>query len=117
MQIDDSNNAPEFFRTRGALARTMAYLRALLDRQASGSALCNNVHEAGMRCMVGMCQQTTSISLLLCIPIQCCTACLPAAQLQDARLGLIHKFLWDRYRSVRQDLYIQGMDVSGMRTC
>lgn len=31
---------------------------------------------------------------------------------QDARLGLIHKFLWDRYRSVRQDLYIQGMDVS-----
>ncbi|EFN51760.1 hypothetical protein CHLNCDRAFT_54836 [Chlorella variabilis] len=28
----------------------------------------------------------------------------------DARLGLIHKFLWDRYRSVRQDLYIQGMD-------
>lgn len=63
MQIDDSNNAPEFFRTRGALARTMAHLRALLDRQ-------------------------------------------------DARLGLIHKFLWDRYRSVRQDLYIQGMDVS-----
>ncbi|KAI7840763.1 hypothetical protein COHA_005577 [Chlorella ohadii] len=59
--IDDSNNAPEFFRTRGALARTMAHLRALLDRQ-------------------------------------------------DARLGLIHKFLWDRYRSVRQDLYIQGMD-------
>jgi hypothetical protein len=32
--IDDSNNAPEFFRTRGALSRTMAYLRALLDRQA-----------------------------------------------------------------------------------
>lgn len=31
---------------------------------------------------------------------------------QDARLGLIHKFLWDRFRSVRQDLYIQGMDVS-----
>ena len=24
----------------------------------------------------------------------------------------MHKFLWDRYRSVRQDLYIQGMDVS-----
>ncbi|KAL4433632.1 hypothetical protein ABPG75_000073 [Micractinium tetrahymenae] len=62
--IDESNNAPEFFRTRGALARTMQYLRNLLDRQAK----------------------------------------------QDARLGLIHKFLWDRYRSVRQDLYIQGMD-------
>ena len=30
----------------------------------------------------------------------------------DVRLGLVHKFLWDRYRSVRQDLYIQGMDVS-----
>lgn len=59
--IDDSNNAPEYFRTRGALSRTMAYLRDLLNRQ-------------------------------------------------DARLGLIHKFLWDRYRSVRQDLYIQGMD-------
>jgi hypothetical protein len=29
---------------------------------------------------------------------------------QDVRLGLIHKFLWDRYRSVRQDLYIQGID-------
>ena len=27
----------------------------------------------------------------------------------DARFGLIHKFLWDRYRSVRQDLYIQGI--------
>jgi hypothetical protein len=25
-----------------------------------------------------------------------------------ARFGLVHKFLWDRYRSVRQDLYIQG---------
>lgn len=25
------------------------------------------------------------------------------------RFGLVHKFLWDRYRSVRQDLYIQGM--------
>lgn len=30
----------------------------------------------------------------------------------DVRLGLVHKFLWDRYRSVRQDLYIQGMAVS-----
>ena len=28
----------------------------------------------------------------------------------DVRFGLIHKFLWDRYRSVRQDLYIQGID-------
>ncbi|KAK2080479.1 hypothetical protein QBZ16_000332 [Prototheca wickerhamii] len=27
----------------------------------------------------------------------------------DARFGLIHKFLWDRYRAVRQDLYVQGM--------
>jgi hypothetical protein len=34
---------------------------------------------------------------------------------QDVRLGLIHKFLWDRYRSVRQDLYIQGIDVSKQR--
>ena len=34
-QIDDSNNAPEYFRTRGALARTMAHLRALLDRHAA----------------------------------------------------------------------------------
>lgn len=25
------------------------------------------------------------------------------------RFGLVHKFLWDRYRSVRQDLYIQGI--------
>ena len=43
------------------------------------------------------------LSLLLSI----CSACR-----EDARLGLVHKFLWDRYRSVRQDLYIQGMDVS-----
>ena len=27
----------------------------------------------------------------------------------DIRFGLVHKFLWDRYRSVRQDLYIQGI--------
>jgi len=27
----------------------------------------------------------------------------------DVRFGLVHKFLWDRYRSVRQDLYIQGI--------
>jgi hypothetical protein len=57
--VDDPR--PSEFRTRGALARTMAYLRTLLDRT-------------------------------------------------DVRFGLIHKFLWDRYRSVRQDLYIQGID-------
>lgn len=28
----------------------------------------------------------------------------------DVRFGLVHKFLWDRYRSVRQDLYIQGIE-------
>ena len=28
---------------------------------------------------------------------------------EDVRFGLVHKFLWDRYRSVRQDLYIQGI--------
>ncbi|GAB4823215.1 hypothetical protein N2152v2_010261 [Parachlorella kessleri] len=34
----------------------------------------------------------------------------------DVRLGLVHKFLWDRYRSVRQDLYIQGIqDAFGVR--
>lgn len=27
----------------------------------------------------------------------------------DVRFGLVHKFLWDRYRSIRQDLYIQGI--------
>jgi hypothetical protein len=32
LQIDDSNNAPEYFRTRGALTRTMAHLRNLLDK-------------------------------------------------------------------------------------
>jgi hypothetical protein len=58
--VDDP--APGDFRTRGALARTMAHLRALLDRG-------------------------------------------------DVRFGLVHKFLWDRYRSVRQDLYIQGMQA------
>lgn len=41
VQIDDSNNAPEFFRTRGALSRTMAHLRTLLDRQAQ--APCNHL--------------------------------------------------------------------------
>uniref|UniRef100_A0A1D2AG69 PCI domain-containing protein n=1 Tax=Auxenochlorella protothecoides TaxID=3075 RepID=A0A1D2AG69_AUXPR len=28
---------------------------------------------------------------------------------QDVRFGLVHKFLWDRYRAVRQDLYVQGI--------
>jgi hypothetical protein len=56
--VDDPH--PSEFRTRGALTRTMAHLRGLLDR------------------------------------------C-------DVRFGLVHKFLWDRYRSVRQDLYIQGI--------
>ncbi|KDD73956.1 SAC3/GANP/Nin1/mts3/eIF-3 p25 family protein, partial [Helicosporidium sp. ATCC 50920] len=28
----------------------------------------------------------------------------------DVRFGLVHKFLWDRYRAVRQDLYVQGID-------
>jgi len=56
--VDDPH--PSEFRTRGALARTMAHLRGLLDRE-------------------------------------------------DVRFGLVHKFLWDRYRSVRQDLYIQGI--------
>lgn len=27
------------------------------------------------------------------------------------RFGLVHKFLWDRYRAVRQDLYVQGINV------
>ncbi len=56
--VDDPH--PSEFRTKGALARTMAHLRGLLDRE-------------------------------------------------DVRFGLVHKFLWDRYRSVRQDLYIQGI--------
>ena len=56
--VDDPH--PSEFRTRGALTRTMTYLRGLLDRT-------------------------------------------------DVRFGLVHKFLWDRYRSVRQDLYIQGI--------
>jgi hypothetical protein len=56
--VDDPH--PSEFRTRGALTRTMDYLRRLLDRT-------------------------------------------------DVRFGLVHKFLWDRYRSIRQDLYIQNI--------
>lgn len=29
----------------------------------------------------------------------------------DAPFALIHNFLFDRYRSVRQDLYVQGIEV------
>lgn len=29
----------------------------------------------------------------------------------DAPFSLIHNFLFDRYRSVRQDLYVQGIEV------
>ena len=57
--VDDPH--PSEFRTRGALTRTMDYLRRLLDRT-------------------------------------------------DVRFGLVHKFLWDRYRSIRQDLYIQNIN-------
>ncbi|KAK9845825.1 hypothetical protein WJX81_003544 [Elliptochloris bilobata] len=53
--------APEEFRTRGALARTQAHLRAIMDRG-------------------------------------------------DVPLVQLHKFLWDRFRSVRQDIYVQGFD-------
>ena len=53
--------AAEEFRTRGALARTQAHLRAIMDRE-------------------------------------------------DMPLVQRHKFLWDRYRSVRQDIYVQGFD-------
>lgn len=36
------------------------------------------------------------------------------------RFGLVHKFLWDRYRAVRQDLYVQGITVrtgAGLAMC
>lgn len=52
---------PEEFRTRGALARTQAHLRRIMDRA-------------------------------------------------DVPLVQLHKFLWDRFRSVRQDIYVQGFD-------
>lgn len=29
----------------------------------------------------------------------------------DASFSVIHNFLFDRYRSVRQDLYVQGIEV------
>jgi hypothetical protein len=29
----------------------------------------------------------------------------------DVELVNIHKFLWDRFRGVRQDLFVQGMEV------
>ncbi len=29
----------------------------------------------------------------------------------DAPFSVIHNFLFDRYRSVRQDLYVQGIEV------
>jgi SAC3/GANP family len=29
----------------------------------------------------------------------------------DVPLVEIHKFLWDRYRGVRQDLFVQGLKV------
>ena len=31
-QIDEGTNAPHYFRTRGALGRTMEHLRNLLDK-------------------------------------------------------------------------------------
>ena len=43
IQIDDSNNSPSDFRTRGAIARTMTHLRALLDRRA-----CRRQRRAGV---------------------------------------------------------------------
>lgn len=30
---------------------------------------------------------------------------------QASRLVEIHKFLWDRFRGVRQDLFVQGFEV------
>jgi len=46
--------------------------------------------------------------------ISCIPSCLALTRpccrpIADVRFGLVHKFLWDRYRSVRQDLYIQGI--------
>ena len=31
---------------------------------------------------------------------------------QDMPLVNIHKYLWDRFRGVRQDLFVQGIEVS-----
>ena len=31
---------------------------------------------------------------------------------QDIALVNIHKYLWDRFRGVRQDLFVQGFEVS-----
>lgn len=65
MQIEQR---PENFRTMEALQRTMAHLRAIMDRQ-------------------------------------------------DSRLVEIHKFLWDRFRGVRQDLFVQGFEVLDSSPC
>lgn len=35
---------------------------------------------------------------------------------KDARFSSIHNFLFDRYRSVRQDLYVQGKEVRSERS-
>ncbi len=32
---------------------------------------------------------------------------------QDMPLVNIHKYLWDRFRGVRQDLFVQGIEVRG----
>jgi len=35
----------------------------------------------------------------------------------DMHLANIHKFLWDRFRGVRQDLFVQGFEVSTHLAC
>lgn len=52
-----------------------------------------------------------------CKPKEFCLACrcsknFVQLHFADVRFGLVHKFLWDRYRSIRQDLYIQGISDS-----
>ncbi len=36
---------------------------------------------------------------------------------QDMPLVNIHKYLWDRFRGVRQDLFVQGIEVRALDIC
>ena len=36
---------------------------------------------------------------------------------EDHPLVNIHKYLWDRFRGVRQDLFVQGFEVSDRPSC
>ena len=71
------------FRTRAALERTQAHLRAIMD---SGAAASSSPAAA--------------------------PAAFPSSRSSSSAppLSLVHRFLWDRYRGVRQDLFVQGIE-------